>query len=586
MPTSDASSRPRAVPAVPSEVDAALLADIRRLRSFTHECDLDALAVACGSPLALLERLVAERLVHKDEAGQLWSRRIGFAYVNPEMVVITEAAVQLLPAAVATKVGALPLYAMGDTLTLALAHPEDAALVRRLGHICQHKISPLFAWPSDVADHLRLHYASEASLDAALNAAAELEQFTAGVDLAAGGREIARFAESKQVVQFLDAVVYFAMRRDASDIHIEPLEEESRVRYRIDGNLRDVLGFPRKLHGSIVARLKFLSGCDITEARLPADGRFSLPFGTGKVDFRFSSIPTQYGEKAVVRILGSTSRKSLLTLDKMMISQSVIAPLRRVLHSPNGIIFVTGPTGSGKTTTLYAALAELNQPDVNISTVEDPIELRLAGVNQTQINPQIDMTFGRMLRALLRQDPDILLVGEIRDLETAKIATEAALTGHLVLATLHTNSAPEAIIRLQEMGVDPYLVAPSVVAVLAQRLAARICENCKESYRPSEEVLRRCFHDEKLPEVSFYRGRGCHVCGHTGFKGRVAFHELLLVDQAMRESIATGRAGPDLARLGERVGYRPLRYDGLKKVLLGLTTIEEITAQTPAAFEG
>jgi len=570
---------------VKPESSRDLLAAIRRLRSFTHECDLEAAAAEATDGLALLESLIASRVLDRDEAGQMWSARIGFAYVSLGVVGVQEQAVALLPADVATKVGALPLHLLGETITVALSHPEDAAMVRRLGHICQREISPVFAWPSDVADHLRLHYANESSLEAALNAASELEAFTKGTDLASGGREIARLADSQQIVQFVSAAIFFALRRDASDIHLEPGEKESRVRFRIDGNLQDVLSFPRKLHASVVARLKFLAAVDITETRLPADGRFSLPFGTAAVDFRFSTIPTQFGEKAVVRVLGSTSRKAMLTLDKMMISASILQPLRRVMRSPNGIIFVTGPTGSGKTTTLYAALAELNDPTVNISTIEDPIEMRLAGINQTQVQPKIDMTFARMLRALLRQDPDILLVGEIRDLETAKIATEAALTGHLVLATLHTNTAPEAIVRLQEMGVDPYLVAPSVVAVLGQRLAARNCENCKEPYRPSEEVLRRYFNDEKLPEVDFYRGRGCHVCNHTGYKGRVAFHELVLVTQEMRAAIASGQRSAELPALAARAGYRPLRYDGLKKVLLGLTTIEEVEAQTPVVFE-
>jgi type II secretory ATPase GspE/PulE/Tfp pilus assembly ATPase PilB-like protein len=247
---------------------------------------------------------------------------------------------------------------------------------------------------------------------------------------------------------------------------------------------------------------------------------------------------------------------------------------------------VVGPTGSGKTTTLYAALAELNNQSVNIATIEDPIEVRLPGVNQTQINAKIDLSFARMLRSLLRQDPDIILVGEIRDLETAKIAAEAALTGHLVLATLHTNTAPEAIVRLTEMGVDPYLISPTVQAVLSQRLARRICERCKESYQPTEEVLRKYFDDEKLPPVTFCRGRGCAACNQTGFKGRVAFHELLIVNRGLRAAIAARAGQTEINALATRLGYQPLRYDGLKKVLLGLTTIEEIEAQTPVEFEG
>jgi type IV pilus assembly protein PilB len=571
---------------MPPAIDPSFLAAIRGLRTFTHGCDLEALAATMHDPLEMLEQLVSRGLVEKDEAGRFWSKQVGFAYVNLFSVSIGEAAIASLPAEIAAKTGVLPLGIMDDTLTVALAHPEDQVLVRRLSNIVKMSVSPVFAFAGDLSAQIRVHYSSEESLEAALYAAEGLGLFTAGADLTVGGKEIARLAESEQVVQFTNTLVFFAMRRDASDIHIEPREKESHVRYRIDGNLRAVLVFPRKLHASVATRFKILCSLDIAESRFPADGRFSMMLGSTSIDFRFSSIPSQYGEKVVVRILGSTARKSLLSLDKMMISQPVLVPFRRVLKSPSGIILVSGPTGSGKTTTLYAALAELNDATVNISTIEDPIEMKLEGITQTQVQHGIDLSFARMLRALLRQDPDIMLVGEIRDLETAKIATEAALTGHLVLATLHTNSAPEAIVRLAEMGVDPYMIAPSVVAVLGQRLAARICENCKEAYQPAEEVLRRYFDDPKLPEVTFYRGRGCHVCNRTGYKGRVAFHELFLVNRPMRAKITSGSNQAELIEMAARIGYRPLRYDGLKKVLLGLTTIDEIEAQTPVEFEG
>lgn len=577
---------PKPANAVSLEIDESLLAGIRQLRSFTHSCDLDALAKSSGQSLELIEMLVNGGHVEKDEIGGHWSGLIGFAYVNPFAVRITDEAIACLPFEIADKARVLPLYRMGDALTVAMAHPEDQALVKRLAMIVKTPVSPVFALPSDVASLIKVHYATEDTLEEAMSTAGGMQQFSAGVDLSAGGRAIAVMAESDQITQFLDTLILFAIRREASDIHIEPREQQSHVRYRIDGNLHEVLTFPRKLHASVITRLKILTQLDIAESRRPADGRFSMRLGTANVDFRFSCIPSQYGEKAVIRILGSTSRRSLLSLDKMMISKSVLAPLRRVLRNPSGIIFVTGPTGSGKTTTLYAALAELNGPSVNISTIEDPIEMKLDGVTQTQVQPQIDMNFADMLRALLRQDPDIMLVGEIRDLETAKVAAEAALTGHLVLATLHTNSAPEAIVRLQEIGVDPYMIAPSVKAVLGQRLAARICEHCKQPYHPSEEVLRRYFNDEDLPDVTFYRGKGCRVCNHTGYRGRVAFHELFLINRTMRAKISGGCDLLELTDMARRIGYRPLRYDGLKKVLLGLTTIEEIEAQTPVEFEG
>ena len=305
-----------------------------------------------------------------------------------------------------------------------------------------------------------------------------------------------------------------------------------------------------------------------------------MPVGSQTANVRVSTIPSAYGEKTVIRILAMTGKKTMLTLEKMMISHTILQPFKRLIQNPNGIIFVTGPTGSGKTTTLYAAIHEINTPGINISTIEDPVEIQLAGVTQTQVNSNIDLKFATILRALMRQDPDAILVGEIRDLETAKIATEAALTGHIVFATLHTNTAPQAIMRLIEIGVEPYMVAPSVIGVLAQRLAARICENCKEAYYPTRETLLKYFQDEGISEIPFYRGRGCPACRHTGYKGRVAFHELVLITEEVRTLISEGRSVQDISRAAAKVGYKPLRYDGLKKVLLGLTTIEEIEQNT------
>lgn len=563
------------------KLDASFLADIRALRTFTHGCDLDGLAASTDEPLTLLVQLVEQDHLRKDDAGKLWSRLIGVAYVDPLEVAISEKAVGKLPAEVAGKVQVLPIYLLGDALTVAMADPTDKKLIQRLSGIAGLAISPVFSFPADVRDLVQLHYASEESLADALRSAEGVDSFARGADLSGRGGEIAQLADNEEVICFINALLLFAIRREASDIHIEAWANESIVRYRIDGNLNDVLRFSRKLHGAVVTRFKIMAGIDIIERRFPTDGRFSLPLGSTSMDFRFSSIPSQYGEKVVVRLLGSMSRRSLLSLDRMLISRSILEPLRRVLKNPAGIIFVIGPTGSGKTTTLYAALAELNDRSVNISTIEDPIELKLEGLTQTQVQANIDMSFARMLRALLRQDPDIMLVGEIRDLETAKIATEAALTGHLVLATMHTNSAPEALVRLGEMGVDPFMVAPTVAAVLSQRLARRICENCKEPYRPSDDVLRRYFNDEEFPEVTFYRGRGCPLCSGKGFKGRIAFHELLLVNRRVRTLIGKRASQEEIANAAARIGYRPLRYDGLVKVLLGLTTIEEIEAQTP-----
>lgn len=555
----------------------AFLAQVRALPSFDYASELEGLVRQHHGNVSLVQAIVDAKFASKDDACRLWADSLGVAYVDPFASVVTDEAVEKLPVEIAKKVRAIGLYLINGVLTTAMATPNDAEMVKRLGQIAQTPVSPVFALPKDIEDAVLIQYSSEKNLEESLN---ELERSNLFDQPDGATDRLAELADSESLVKILDEVIYYALRERATDIHIEPQETQSRIRFRIDGNLREILTYSRKLHRAVISRLKILAQLNISEARFPQDGRFSLPLGSTTANFRLSSIPTQYGEKAVVRILAMSGKKTMLTLDKMMISQTILQPFKRVIQNPNGIIFVTGPTGSGKTTTLYAALHEINKPDVNISTIEDPVEIQLPGVTQSQVNSHIDLKFSTLLRSLLRQDPDAILIGEIRDLETAKIATEAALTGHIVFATLHTNTAAQAIVRLIEIGVEPYMVAPSVIAVLAQRLAARICENCKEPYHPSRETLRKYFMDEGLSDVPFFRGRGCPACRGTGYKGRIAFHELVLVTEEIRTLISEGRSGQEITRAAAKVGYRPLRYDGLKKVLLGLTTIEEIEANT------
>jgi type IV pilus assembly protein PilB len=529
--------------------------------------------------LAHLQAIIDARILTKEEACRLWANSIGIAYVDVLASAITEEAVAKIPLTIARKIKALGLYQIDGVLTVALGSPEDKDLVRRIEQITQTPVSPVFCLPCEIDDAISIQYSTEKTLTDSL---AELEQdhlFTRAEET----NQIEAVAEAESLVKALDEMIFFALRERATDIHIEPLETNSRIRFRIDGMMREVMTYPRKLHRAMVARLKILCALNIAESRFPQDGRFSLTIGASKANFRFSSLPTVLGEKVVIRILAATGRKSTMTLEKMLISQPIMNPLKRLVQNPNGIIFVTGPTGSGKTTTLYAALNEINDPTVNISTIEDPVEIPMAGVTQSQVNSHIDLKFSTLLRSLLRQDPDVILIGEIRDLETAKIATEAALTGHLVFATLHTNTAAQAIVRLMEIGVEPYMVAPAVIGVLAQRLAARICEQCKEAYYPSREVLARYFEDEGLTEVPFYRGRGCNQCRGTGYKGRIAIHELVLITEEIRQLISDRRSAQEITRAAARVGHRSLRYDGMRKVLLGLTTIDEIEQNT--AFE-
>ena len=550
-------------------LNLSLSAQTRRLPHFDFEAELAALEKKHGDGLALLEAMVENKLIAKDTACRFYADYLGVAYVDPFASLITDEALAIIPAEIAKKVRVIGLYIIEGVLTAAFATPEDSSVVKRLSLIIQMPVSPVFALPRDIDDAILIQYSNEKNLEETL---AEL-----------GGSSVfdnPNLVDSESLVKILDDIIYYAIRERATDIHIEPQEGQCRVRFRVDGLLREVLTYSRKLQRSLIARIKILSNLNIAETRFPQDGRFSIPVGTSSANFRVSTIPSQYGEKAVIRILAMTGKKSMLTLDKMMMSQTILAPFRRLIENPNGIIFVTGPTGSGKTTTLYAALHEINTPDTNISTIEDPIEIQLAGVTQTQVNNHIDLKFSTVLRSLLRQDPDVILIGEIRDIETAKIASEAALTGHIVFATLHTNNAAQAIVRLIEIGVEPYMVAPSIIGVLAQRLAARICENCKEPYYPPREVLLKYFKEEGLTDVPFFRGRGCAACRGTGYKGRIAFHELVLITEEIRTLITNRASVQEITEAATKVGYKPMRYDGLKKVLLGLTTIDEIEANT------
>jgi type II secretory ATPase GspE/PulE/Tfp pilus assembly ATPase PilB-like protein len=550
---------------------------VRAVPRFDFTQEFNALATRHGETLALLQAVIDEKFLTKDDACRYWADALDVAYVDPFASIITEESVEKIPVEVAKKARTLALYIVDGVLTVAMADPADAELVRRLAQITQMPVSPVFALPREIEDAIAIHYCTEKGIEESLS---ELENSSLFNKPDVAGEKVAALAENNALVQILDEIIFFAIRERATDIHVEPQETQCRIRFRIDGNLREILTYSRKLHRALLSRIKILCNLNIAETRFPQDGRFSVQVGSQSSNFRVSTIPTAYGEKAVVRVLASAGKKTMFTLDKMMMSQTMLVPFRRLIQNPNGIIFVTGPTGSGKTTTLYAALNEINLPGVNISTIEDPIEIQLPGVTQSQVNANIDLKFATVLRSLMRQDPDVILIGEIRDLETAKIATEAALTGHIVFATLHTNTAPQAIARLMEIGVAPYMVAPSVIGVLSQRLAAKICEACKEPYQPAREVLERYFQDDTITDVPFYRGRGCPACRGTGYKGRVAFHELVLITEEMRSLISDGKGAQEISRAAAKIGYKPLRYDGLKKVLLGLTTIEEIEQST------
>ncbi|MCZ6675506.1 MAG: GspE/PulE family protein [Verrucomicrobia bacterium] len=530
-----------------------------------------------------VEDTVIKGLVGKRQAGELWANKLGVAYLDPIQSIITDEALRLIPEEIARKAQILPLYFLNNVLTISTSVPTDEQLLRRLKFICGHDISPIFGFPSEIRDAIEIHYASEEDVNSYIK---RFQEQNKGVLDDLDELELEQLAQSEMLANIIDSILHFGIKEGASDIHVEPMETRCRVRFRIDGRLREILSINKSLHPAVASRIKILCKLDIAEKRFPQDGRFEMPLGMMKAEFRVSFIPASYGSKIVIRILGSTGRKGAISLEDMLVSQNVLAPWRRIIRNPNGIVFVTGPTGSGKTTTLYATLQELNTPEVNISTIEDPIEISLEGLTQSQVNHSIELGFSELLRSLLRQDPDIILVGEIRDLETAKIAIEAALTGHLVFATLHTNNAIQAVTRLLEIGIEPYMVAPSINAVLSQRLCARLDEDHKEAYRPSQEVLGSFFENaSEIGDLLLYRPTAQVAGTPQAYKGRIAIHEIVIVSDEIRALISDRGNVQELTRAAALGGYRTLRYDALKKALLGLTTIEEVERNTPQEWK-
>lgn len=535
-------------------------------------------------PMRLLADLAEREILDRTRLSQLWADSLGVAYVNPTSVAVPTDAFEQLPVDIARRVTAIVLNSLGDSASVAMADPQNTRQIESLAKILGKNISPVFSHPDEIRTVIDMYLGSEG------NIAANLDSVCAQLPGLIGAREIKTvddvtdLIESKAIIELLNSIILTAYRRKASDIHLEARASTSCVRMRIDGDMETVMELPRTVHLTLIARIKLLSQLDVSQNRLPQDGGFELNFGALNTSFRVSTLPSLYGEKAVLRVLGSPLSRSMLNLDSLGFSQSALDALKRVISRPNGILIVCGPTGSGKTTTLYACINHLNRPDLNITTIEDPVEYRLPDISQHQVNSVIGLTFAKVLRSIMRQDPDVILVGEIRDLETALIATEAALTGHFVLTTLHTNNALQAVTRLVEIGVEPYLVAPTTMGVLSQRLVRRICSSCKEAYHPTDEELAPHFTNWKDVPVTLYRGRGCPKCFGTGYSGRVGLYEFVEVSERMRELITEKGSVSALLEEAEHLGHQPMRCDGLKKALIGWTTLEEVERNTLPAL--
>ncbi|MDD5730892.1 MAG: GspE/PulE family protein [Candidatus Omnitrophica bacterium] len=493
--------------------------------------------------------------------------------VNLNNYLIDSETVNSLPENLAKKYKVIPIFKVRDTVTLAMANPSDFMALDEIRAITGGiNIQVVKAEEADILKAIEQYYNVSNSIEEIVE-----NLLKTGIGFLQEEKldlvKLQRIAEEPPVIKLVNLIIAQALKDNASDIHIEPEEDKVLVRLRIDGVLHPLVSFPRGLELPVIPRIKVVSGLDITERRKPQDGRFRVRLEEREVDLRISTFPVAFGEKVVVRILDRAT--AFLTMEKIGFSADIQKVYESLVVRPYGMILVTGPTGSGKTSTLYSSLVKLNSNEKNIVTLEDPREYLLEGINQGEVNSEIDFTFANGLKSILRQDPDIIMVGEIRDLETAQIAVRAALTGHLLLSTLHTNDAAGAITRLVDMGIEPFLISSSLICVLAQRLVRTICPHCKEKYQPQDEVYAKLGLD-KNEKIPLYRGKGCLACRHTGFKGRIGIFELMVIDDSLRELIAGKRPTTEIKAKALSSGMRTLQQDGFEKVLKGITTFEEV----------
>ncbi len=503
------------------------------------------------------------------------SRQFGVPAVDPTKIDIDQKIIDLIPSHMIQKYLLVPIALKGNTLSIAMADPSNHFIIDDIRFLTRKNIQVNVATESSIISVIQQYFDPSTSLEDVIGDMDDDEidvvSMTDDFDLDAVEDE----AEQAPVVKLVNLILMDAIKKGASDIHIEPYEKMFRVRFRIDGVLYEIMKPPLKLKNALISRIKIMSRLDIAERRLPQDGRIKLRMRGGEMDFRVSVLPTLFGEKVVLRLLDKSNLQ--LDMTKLGFEETQLKLFKEAIHKPYGMVLVTGPTGSGKTTTLYSALSELNKTTENISTAEDPVEFNLPGINQVQIHEAIGLTFAAALRSFLRQDPDIIMVGEIRDFETAEIAIKAALTGHMVLSTLHTNDAPSTINRLLNMGVEPFLVSSSVNLILAQRLARRVCTQCKEEVEVPEEVLLDLGVDEdEIGTFKCYKGKGCPVCSNTGYKGRIALYEVMPIYEEIKELILVGASTTEIKREAMRLGMLTLRQSGILKLKQGITTIEEV----------
>jgi len=518
-------------------------------------------------------------LVTQAQVTEALAEQWGMPVVNLEETNIQSNVLELVPQTMAEIYRIMPVSLKNNVLTVAMADPQNVGALDDLRNFLGHEIRGAVSSGPEVEAAIARYYADrEESIEDVIEQMTsdeDVEKRAHGYDLASAEE----MSDAQPIKKLLNMVMLLAIRDQASDIHFEPFEDEFKIRVKADGVLYEMVPPPRHLANAIVSRIKVMANLDIAERRLPQDGRIELNVGGNSVDLRVSVLPTLFGEAVVMRILDRTV--VALDLNKIGMDAVLLANFRQILKRPNGIVLVTGPTGSGKTTTLYSALNELNDTETKIITSEDPIEYDIEGIIQIPVNPDVGVTFANVLRAVLRHDPDKILVGEIRDYETAEIAVQSSLTGHLVFSTLHTNDAPSAITRLRDMGVPAFLITATVEAILAQRLVRRICSECRTQFAPSDELLMEL----QLPldtarKYKFYYGKGCARCNNSGYKGRVGIYELMIMSDELRDAIAAEASGDDLRNIARQQGMTTLRESGLKLIFDGQTTIDEVVRET------
>ncbi len=537
---------------------------------------LEALKIQDETKRRLGEILIDMKFISEEEMAFALAMQLKIPYIDLGDYPIQENILESIPREISSKFVCVAIRLEHNILNVAMADPLDLNMIKDLQFITGYNIQPSISTASQILETLQRHYSPEKTLSQVASEfeGDELMEFLPEESIEEEEEPSAEEFKDSPFVKMVDLIIKNAIRRGASDVHIEAQENQVRVRNRIDGVLQDSIKLPKWTQPIIISRIKVLGSMDISEKRLPQDGRIKVRSRNLSVDLRVSTLPTYYGEKAVIRILNK--EEAFLTIEDLGFAPKSLVPIKTFIRQPQGMILFTGPTGSGKTSSLYACMRKIRSEEVNIISVEDPVEYELSGINQVQINEKVGLTFPFILRSILRQDPNVIMVGEIRDMETAEIALQASLTGHLVLSTLHTNDAPSAVTRLLDIGMPPYLIASSILGIIAQRLVRKICPDCKVEYVPDPDLLARlCLNEEELP-FKFYRGAGCSNCGQSGYKGRTIIEEVMIMGHKMRELIQASASIDTLREAAMATGMTTLGVSGLNKIEEGTTTLDEV----------